>query len=137
MAGFAALLELALVRISVAVGTELELDARVPGLAVGAGGVALGAGHGDMFAGQRVAGLAVIECLLVELGRLPGGGVVALEAVLAKAALVMVFVAAAAGGGEAHPCVIQILRLEEGSFGSGYVLGGVAGAALSRGVLSI
>src|SRR6202035_2214409 len=100
-------------RIGVAVVAVQELEAGIAGLSIVAGGVALGAGHGGVFAGQRIAGLGVIERLLVELGALPRGGVVALQAVLAETALMMVFVTGAAGGAEAHPGVVQVLGFEQ------------------------
>ena len=75
MAGRAGLGEAALVRIFVAIRAQVEWDADVLRLAIGAVGVALGALHLGVQAGQGIASLAVIE--LADVNRLPVHEVVA------------------------------------------------------------
>jgi len=99
--------------------------------------MALSAGDSNVLSSERVAGFGVIERLLVELGALPRGGVVALQAVGAKAALVVILVTGAARSDETHPGAIQVLALKQRPFGGGYVLCGVATAASRGGVLAI
>ena len=79
----------------------------------------------------------MVECLLIELGALPRGGVVALQAVGAKTALVLVLVARGAGLAEPHPGVIELLFAQHPARGWGDILDGVAIAASCGCVLSI
>ncbi len=137
MAGFATLFEFALVGICVAIPAILEFESCVAWQPTLAGCVALGTGRGEVLAGERVACLGVIECLLVELGALPRGGVVALQAVGAQAALMVILVAGGARGAETHVGAIQVLGLQNRPLCRGDVLRGVAAAAGGGGVLSV
>ena len=101
--GFASLLEFALVRVRVAIRAVLVLDASVARQAIIARLVALGAGRGLVLAGQGKAGLGMVERPLVKLRALPGGGAVTLQAVGAKATLVMVLMTGGACGTKTHP----------------------------------
>ena len=100
MAGGAGLRETAVVWILVAIGAEIEGYADVLRLAIGTVGVALGALHLSVQAGQRIAGLAVIELADVEL--FPVDEIVAGLAGRPQASLVKVLVTGNAGGREAE-----------------------------------
>src|SRR5579864_962122 len=76
--------EAAVVRVLVAIGTQVEWNARVPRLAIRSVRVALGALHLGVETGQRIARLRVIE-LVANLQRLPIFVVVTLQAVRAQA----------------------------------------------------
>lgn len=93
VAEVAVLLELALVGIAVAADAGGELQSSKALLTVVARQMALLAGRGQMRSGERVAGLGVVEVLLVDLRGLPVDGRMALRAVGSKAALMLVFVA--------------------------------------------
>ena len=129
VARFAGLFELALVGIGVAIHAKLEFESGVAWLPIVAWRVALGARRGHVLARQRIAGLGVIECLLIELGALPRCGVVALQAVGAETALVLVLVARSARGTKPHPGVVELLFAQQRAGGRSDVLGGVAIAA--------
>jgi len=98
MAGGTCLGEAAVVRVLVAIGTQVERNACVPRLAIGPVGVALGALHLGVETGQRIPRLRVIE-LVANLQRLPIFVVVTLQAIRAQAAFVIILVARDAGGG--------------------------------------
>jgi hypothetical protein len=137
VAGFATLLELAFVRITMAIRALCELQPGVPRLSVGSGGMALFADYFTMGTGQRVMSLRVVEVLLVELGPLPARGRVALCAGLPKAALVLILMACGASRSEAHPCVIEVFCVQQPSRCRGNALRIVAGSAGNAGVFSV
>ena len=96
VARLAALREASVVRVLVAIGALVERNAHVLWLAVRSVGVALGALHLGMHAGQRITRLGVIElglARLADIDALPIHEIVALQTVLTEAALVLVFVA--------------------------------------------
>src|SRR5579871_1972717 len=124
-------------RIEVAVDAMLELETGVDRHAVGAGLVAFLAGRCGVLSGEGETRLGMIERLLFDLCALPRSGVVALQAILAKPALVLVLVASGAGGAQAHPGVIQILLGEERTRCRSNVRRSMTLAALRGRVLSI
>jgi len=71
VAGFAALLELALVGIGVASRAGGEGETRIFRLAIGPWGMASLAGNVEVRPGQRIAGLRVVEVLGIDSGGLP------------------------------------------------------------------
>ncbi len=94
----ASLLEAAVMRVRVTIGAFAKRNSGVARLFVGAKRMAFGAGDFGMQSSQRIASLGVIELATrFECDRLPIGEIVALQAVLAKASLVMIFVASRAG----------------------------------------
>ena len=108
MAGVAALLELAFVRIVMAVRAGCKLDACVARLAVGAWRYGSSGMNVLVLAGEREARLRVIEGVAVDAGRFPVNRRVAPGAVVPEAALVLILVACDATGREAKPGAIQI-----------------------------
>lgn len=74
MAGIAGLVELALMRIAMAIGTILEFEAFIARLPVRAGGVAILAEDVPMLPGEGEARGGVIEGLGVESGCFPVAG---------------------------------------------------------------
>ena len=137
MAGVAGLGEFAFVRVAVAIGAVLELDAFISRLAVRAVSVAVLAADVAMLAGEREARGGVIEGLCVEAGGFPVGGGVTARAICSEAALVLVLMAVDARGGEAHPCAVEIFAGQQGAGGGGDVRRGVAGAAGDLSMMAI
>jgi len=103
-----------MVRILVAVGAEIERDARIPRLSIRSVRVALFAFHLCVQACQRIAGLAVIELADVEL--FPVDEVVARLASGTETSFVEVFMARDAGLGQAQERAVQILVLNRRAF---------------------
>jgi len=96
VAGFAGFLELASVRIEVAVRTRAELHVAIPGRAAGCVRlVALFAGYLNVQTGQRIASLGVVKVL----AGLPTFHVVAFRALVAQLALMRIRVARRTRGG--------------------------------------
>lgn len=114
VAGLAALREASAMRIFVAVRALVEGNAHVSRFAVFSIDVALRALNLRVPSGQGIARLRVIE--LANGDRLPIGGVVALLAIGAEAALVLVFVARDATGRETEIGPARILDFDRRSF---------------------
>ena len=110
MARLAALGKAAVVRILMAIGALVERNTHVLRLPVGSVGVALGALHLGMQAGQWIACLRVIE--LCGADGFPVLEVMALLAGRTESALVLVFMTANASGREPEICPAQILDLD-------------------------
>ena len=98
VAGGTCLGEAAVVRVLVAIGTQVERNTCIPRLAIRSVGVALRALHLRVETGQRIARLRVIE-LVANLQLLPVFVVVTLQAVRTQTAFVVILVARDAGGG--------------------------------------
>jgi len=125
--------EASLVGIGVAVVALRERNPNVPRLIIRPGGVALFALHLPVQAGQRVAGLRVIES---PRNILPVIEIVAVCAVRAQASAVRVFVTGGTGFGNPDERPVEVLHLDEGAHAGGNVLGSVALFAFQPRVLS-
>jgi hypothetical protein len=108
VAGFASLLELSLVRITMAVRTTCERNARVAWFSICASCVATLTQHSPVLARKRISGLGVVEVLTINARRFPVDGRVASSTICTKSALVLVLVAGDAAWRKAHPSAIQI-----------------------------
>ena len=137
MAGVAGLSESAFVRVAVAIGAELELDAFIARLAVRSIGVAILAADVAVPAGEREARGGVIEGLCVEAGGFPVSGGVTARAIFSEAALMLVFMAGDAGSGKTHPCAVEIFTGQQGACRGRDVRRGVAGAAGELSMMTI
>jgi hypothetical protein len=135
VAGGASLREAAVVRILVAVGTQIKGNADVLRFAIGTVGVALGALHLGVKARQRITCLAVVELADVDL--FPVDEVVTGLAGWPETSLVEILVARNAGGGEAKEGAVQVLVLDGNAFLWRNVGGVVALIALQSGVLAL
>ena len=121
-------------RVFVAIGAQVEGDAYVLRLPIGAVGMALGALHLRVQPGQRIAGLAVIELGRVDL--LPVDEVMAGLAVRTKSTLVEILVAGNASGRQAEIRAVQVFLFDRGPFLRGDVRGIMALIAFQTGVLA-
>lgn len=133
VARFATLLERAVMRVPVAVGAIVELQAEIARRAVGAGCVAFLAGYLGVRPGEREAGLGVVNLL----SSLPVGGVVALQAVRAQRTLMLVLMAVDAGASKSQVGVVEVFGGEHRSFRRTDPLRSVAASASHAGVLAI
>ena len=122
---------------SVTVGAVCERETRVARLPIGARGVATLAWDHAVRAGERIAGLRVVEVLAVDARRLPIDGRMAPRAIGSEAALVLVFMAGDAHWRQAEPGPIQILARTERARLRGNVLRSMAGATTYAHVLAI
>ena len=112
VAGLAALREAPVMRVFVAIGALVKRNAHVLRLAVWSIGMALGALHLGMQAGQGIARLRVIELGLTglaDIDRLPIHKIVALQAVRSQAALVLILVTRDATRRETKICPARVL----------------------------
>src|SRR5450631_1860222 len=109
VAGLAALREAPVMRVFVAIGALVKRNAHVLRLAVWSIGMALGALHLGMQAGQGIARLRVIELGLTGLAGLPIHKIVALQAVRSQAALVLILVTRDATRRETKICPARVL----------------------------
>jgi len=114
VAGGASLREAAVMRILVAVGAQIKGNADVLRFAIGTVGVALGALHLRVKAGQRITCLAVIKLPDVDL--FPVDEVVTGLAGWPETSLVKILMAWNAGGGEAKEGAVQVLVFDGGAF---------------------
>ena len=139
VARLAALREAPMVRVFVTIGTLIEGNANVLRFAVHSIHVALSALHLGVQAGQRIAGLRVIEIGLTglaDIDRLPVHEIVALQATWAEAALVLILVAADATRRQTEVSPAWIFDLDGRTFLRGDARGIVALAALQARVLA-
>lgn len=110
MAGLASLRETAAMRVFMTIGTLIEGNANILGLAVSSIAMALGALHLRMRSGQRIASLGVVE--LADADRLPVHEVVTGLAILAETALVLVLVARNTARGDTQVRPARIFNLD-------------------------
>lgn len=112
MARIASLLELALVRIQVTVGTVRKLDSGISRLAIRASRMATLAQHVPMFTGQWIMRCRVVEVLLVDGRGLPIGCGMTSSTISPKSALMMILMAVDATCGQPHPGVADIFSVK-------------------------
>ena len=114
VAGLATLRKASVVRILVAIGTQIKWNANILRLAVGAVDVALGALHLGMQAGQGISGLGMIE--FADVNGLPVDEVVTREAIRSETSFVLIFVARDTTGRETEVGTAEILNLDGRAF---------------------
>ena len=109
MAGRTGLRKAAVMRVFVAVGAQVESKAGISRFSLRPVGVALGALHLGMQAGERITRLAVIE--VGQVDGLPVGEVVAGLAIRPQSTFVKIFMAGDAGRRQTEEGVVQVLDL--------------------------
>jgi len=127
VARLAGLRKTAAVGITVAVRALAEGNSRVTRFVVGAGCVALCAGHRGVQAGQGILGLRMVK--LPHRDRLPIAVAMALRAILAEASLVLILVTSHATGRQPQKSPVQILDLDLRTRGRRNSRGSVAALA--------